>query len=127
MSKELQEQLAHMLSSLLDTANTATAWTKGQLPLLIAEKVRFGVIENALLVIVAAVVFGFAMKLAVAGWREQKEAPDYADDGMPQVVFGGIVAVVSGLFMLLSVRDALLAYFAPRLYIIEWLTALAKS
>lgn len=127
MSKELQDQLAHMLSSLLDTANTATAWTKGQLPLLIAEKVRFGVIENALWAVVAAVVFAVAVKVAYAGWKEQKEAPDYHDDGIPTMVIGGVASGVSGLFMLFSVRDALLAYYAPRLYIIEWLTALAKS
>lgn len=115
MNEDLQKQLAEMLAKLSDTAQNTATWTGNQLPLLVQEKLVFGrVWETGLFIVVVALAFLVAMTARTA-WRDQ-----WDDDR----VVGGMLWGMTGLNVALAVAQAysmLMVWFAPRLYIVEWL------
>jgi hypothetical protein len=123
MNDELQRQLAEFLKFLLAQAQDATTWAKTQIPPLIEDKIRFGRVWHS---IVALVCLGLASQL----WRFVRHAwrqiPD-DDDWTLGLVAGAFGVAVAVGFALDALRDAVLAWTAPRLYVVEWLVALTKT
>lgn len=121
MNPDLQKQLAEMLAKLTDVAGDATAFAKAQIPPLVQEKIAFGrVWESALL---AALLAALVLVLHIAGraWRE-----NWTGDG-----FGGVMlyALAAGICIgvIGQAHECLLAWIAPRLYIVEWLTSMVTK
>ncbi len=127
---KLSEQLQQTLAALLANAQDAAAWTKGQVPLLVQEKILFGRIWSTAMVIMLAALgvwlYGSSKQFyAVA--KAHKDAGRHDVDmwlerpgGMLNIGAAILCAVVSCL-ALEAGRNAALAWFAPRLYIVEWL------
>jgi uncharacterized membrane protein len=119
MDPELTKQLQQLLAALLANAQDAATWAKAELPLLVQEKVAFGRAWNTTILAIS-VVLGIVVYHAYTRWKLHKFRDD--DNKWAACTFGVIApAFVVGIIFLVSLRWTLLAWFAPRLYILEWL------
>lgn len=125
MSEELQKQLAEMLKSLMATAQDATTWAKGEIPLLVKEKIMLGRVEETVYFVVSllvgAVILYYSLKLWKHSWQLTKEDAD------EPVILANIIGVILSVVVIYPSHNFFTVWFAPRLYIIEWLTSLVKK
>lgn len=122
MDPELLKQLQQLLAQLLANAQDAAAWAKGEIPLLVQEKIAFGrAWETALLV--AALGWTIFAVTKIVPWA-RKTSDD--TDGLTWLIAGVAIVVGAGCSAV-QIHDALLVWFAPRLYIVEWLFDLVHS
>lgn len=130
MDQELQKQLVAVLAKLMDVAQQGATWTAGQIPPLIQEKIIYGRIEHTLGVVVCAFFIYCTYHAAGRSYRLAKESDDLGGEeiagilGVIGSVVGFLIAVAYGLSHL---NWALMAWFAPRLFIVEWLSSLIKG
>lgn len=124
MTPELQKQLAELLAKLMDVASDATKWAGSQIPPLVQEKIMLGrVVESAWML--AAAVFAFVIiRASVRFWPR---ALQLTKDGDDPVVVVPVLGVGLGFVVLMIRLEAFaLVWFAPRLYIVEWLKSMVK-
>lgn len=145
MNPELQKQLAEMLAKLMDATQNAATWTSGQIPLLVQEKIAYGrASETAWMVVfvVGVVGFGLTAKRRVPVWtaaladerdmcRTSNRGYDEAVVNKTVVTFmiacGSLLAAVLCLVAFLAnINNFMLVWFAPRLYIVEWLRTMIQ-
>jgi hypothetical protein len=126
MNEQLQKQLAEYLAALSATVKSGSDFVLEQAPLLVQEKVVYGrVIETALLIAGVGAVC-FAVWVFKKGWTY--EADSYMDDTrlmltIPAVI-GGVVATIATVTQMSAVA---MVWFAPRLYILEWVVGMVRS
>jgi len=121
---ELQKQLAELLRALLANAQDAATWAKAEIPLLVQEKIAFGrAWETTGLVLFLVGVGGLA--LAWRKWNAHQFDDD--DDKVGVAVALTFASIVMGTFTGSQLHDTLLVWFAPRLYILEWLIGMVKK
>lgn len=124
MDPELTKQLQQLLAALLANAQDAATWAKAELPLLVKEKIAFGRAWDSALLVVLLLVSIFVVK-AWNRWSAY-EANDVFNKGALAIPMG--IATVLWLGMCVAqLHDVLLVWFAPRLYIVEWLIGMLKS
>lgn len=136
MNEELQKQLAALLASLMNVASDGAKWAGSQIPPLVQEKILYGRISHTAWAVLFAVVAWQAARVTAMFYRQA--CADRADraskgfdphiwpdrpGGLPSIGCGALVFIASCLAVL-NLNDALLAWFAPRLYIVEWLRTL---
>lgn len=122
MSDELKTQLTQLLGALLTNVQNAAGWAGGQIPLLIQEKILVDRIFLTVVFLVCLVVFVGSVKLIFycttklenCGWRKEGK---YVAGNIVGVVF----AVASLIVTIAASYDLFLVWFAPRLYILNWL------
>lgn len=122
MDPKLSEQLQQTLAALLANAQDAAAWTKGQLPLLVQEKILFGRINETVQLLIVMGALAFCLTLCYRCVLK-------LIDGEYQEEIGYIISIGAtgfasiGLFILFATQLDLVmkVWFAPRLYIVEWL------
>jgi len=121
LNSDNQQKLNDSLSSLLDWAKSAGDFVAGQVPLVAQEIIHFGIASYAFFCVLAVVgiVYGLWALPKVA-----KQTDPYIEllletSGLASVMFG-VVALLRCGYMLLMVT------FAPRLYLIEYLSNLVK-
>lgn len=126
MDPELQKQLQQLLASLLANAQDAATWAKGEIPLLIKEKIAFGrAWETSMLVIfITALVVMY--KWPFQKWRTYNFR-ETDNKWLAAILFITIPSIVLVLLILVVFNSTLQVWFAPRLYIVEWLFDLIKS
>ena len=113
MNPELQKELAAWL------IQPGTNFFIGQTPLIVKEKLLYSPIEDILLLVAAilSIIFGRHCYKHAKIWGEGDDNP-----------LGYIGAVIMGgggiLSFLVLLSDLMKIIFAPRLYIIEWLSTL---
>lgn len=127
MSDELKTQLTQLLGALLTNVQNAAGWAGGQIPLLIQEKILVDRIFLTVVLLVSLAVFVGSVKLILHCTNALKNT-DWSDEG--QYIAGNIVGVAFGLlslsFILVSSYDLFLVWFAPRLYILNWLRGMIR-
>jgi len=128
MSDELQAQLAAFLSAMLDAAKLGGEWATGQIPLLVQDKILYGRVMESLTVAMGA---GLLLGGALCVRSLVKHGAFEGDDPFSACAFlslvGAIIGSGMGTFVFFdNVPDAVQVWLAPRLYIIEWLSGLAK-
>lgn len=120
MNEALQRELAALLRKLSDAATQGASWAGEQIPPLVEEVLLFARIEHALML-------GLLVALAYVGSRLLRYCHarawdlDRYGELIPASVIGVLAlagAVIGGA---VNARALLMAWFAPRLYIIEWL------
>lgn len=124
MSDELQKQLAAMLAQLGNFAGDASKFASEQIPPLVQEKIALGRIEGTVWFLASIVVVWFVVSL----WRRLRRwQPE--DDDDKGLAFAGLGVLSLGAFALFSLafHTCATAWFAPRLFIVEWLTALVQK
>lgn len=122
MSEELKTQLTQLLAALLTNVQNAAGWAGGQIPLLIQEKILVDRIFLTIVFLVCLTVFVGSVKLILhctnavenCGWREEGK---YAAGNIVGVLFG----LASLIITIAASYDLFLVWFAPRLYILNWL------
>jgi len=127
MNDDLQKQLAEMLAKLSATVQEGATWAGQQIPPLVQEKILLGRIESLIdLAVFAGVAYvGYRILRYCAvtlKWdvdRNERIIP-FSMGGVGLCLFGSICAA-------LSVHDVILVWFAPRLYIVEWLAGLVRK
>ena len=126
MNPELQKQLAEMLAKLTE----AGTWAGEQIPPLVQEKILFGrVIEPLWMFVSIALMYGGYR----AGRACQKIAVEaYDSDGKEFAgvmgVIGSVVVIVGGAVIFFSsIEPTIMAWLAPRLYILEWLKGMVTN
>lgn len=137
MDPELQKQLVQMLKDLSSGVSAATNWTAGQLGPLVQEKILFGRIsETALLLIFVASTVALAWLGCVFAWgrimaiKKAKGNISFGDchaDGWGfLLVAANVSAIVTFVMSVCQLVETLEVWFAPRLYIVEWLKTFVK-
>ena len=117
MSEELQKQLALLLEKLLAGAEQMKDFAAEQLPPLVEEIIRLGRVEHTAFVQIAVTLLAVAIQKRQT-WRELLDD----DNPLGLLIPGGLI-FVGGALLLTHTHECFTAWAAPRLYIIEWLTA----
>lgn len=127
MNPELQKELAAWLAALREHAEAGMNFATDQAPLVVQEALRLGRVESALVELscVLGVILGawVCWRGLRAFWTAQQQQPDTAV-GFPRVAIGGAVGTASSIAFFVNLHWLLSAWFAPRIYIIEWLKGL---
>lgn len=129
MNDELQKQLAMMLSNLQGAATTATQWGAAQIPPLVAEKIAFGRVWETWSTLGCLIVALVGLMLLFKWAIPLQKKNEYTDPGPIFACVGsGVLAFGAFIGFLTNLYPCLLVWFAPRLYIVEWLkTIVVKS
>jgi hypothetical protein len=151
MSPELQQQLTQYLALLLDAVRTGVAFTQEQVPLIIQEKIFLarlqhttwlvvGVVMTFLLVhfVKTAFLRGFE---ADAEWTRYTRAYEEANVNVRKTlthtagakwaqtwmnILPGLVCLMGPFMIMTHLTMCYQVWFAPRLYILEWLIQVVK-
>lgn len=132
MNPDLQKQLSLMLAKLTDATQTAAAWTTGQIPPLVQEKIVFGRVWETslwLLLVLMAFLGTFVCWKAMIAQRILLKKNQFDDDIL--LIFGaigsGLVAAGCVVGAIGQLESVFMVWFAPRLYIVEWLREMLKA
>lgn len=118
MNPQLQSALAEILKLLTDAAKVAGTMGKEQLPLLVQEILKWGMIS-------AAFWTGFGL-LLLAGGIGLVRASLYGR-GDESTGVGGLLMITAGLFAIgWNTYNLLYIYTAPRLYLLDQIKDLIK-
>lgn len=120
----MNDKLEQILQFLLESAQAAQNFSQEQIPLVAQEIVAYGrAVEtgSAVASIFALSVIGYAFKKTFQ-WIKKEDAWDAS----PLLALFSIPAIPSILWTFESFDGALMAWFAPRLYLIEYVSNLIK-
>jgi hypothetical protein len=127
MNDELQHQLAELLKALLAAAQDAKAFAETQIPPLVWEKVWFGRVWHTA-VTIGCLLIAWRLTRAV---RWCYERADFEKNDHPGFYFGAGACSIAIIFLcagsVSEAHDALLAWVAPRIYIVEWLISITTK
>lgn len=126
MSAELQKQLLDMLKNLLTLATTGADWVAGQIPPLVQERILLGRIEETtwlVIMVLWATLTGYMTYRGVrwAIWMFKDDGENFPAFLLP--IFTTVIGLVP---LMLTFHAFVLVWFAPRLYIVEWLREMTK-
>lgn len=126
------ESLAELISWLKLTVESGTQFVSEQAPLVAWEIVVFGRAISTFIFLFAALMICVSIFLLKKGTQKIKALEEAAHSEEGALIIQTILFMVSGVFSSVfgvvtlteSHRDFFLSWFAPRLYIIEYLTNL---
>ena len=128
MNPELQKQLADMLAKLTDATTGAVTWASAQIPPLVTEKIALGRAEESLWMAFSIALFIGAAICSVMLWRSALSGEGMDEDTCAAICFGQLVLFALGLLPVYwNLHSFLLVWFAPRLYIVEWLKTMVTK
>lgn len=124
MDPELSKQLQQLLAALLQNTQDAAIWAKAEIPLLVQEKIAFGRAWNTSMLVISTLL----LLVCYHGFNRWRAHKFHDSDNKALACFFGVVvpAVVASIMFLVSLRFTLLAWFAPRIYILEWLIDMVR-
>lgn len=126
MNEELQRELKLWLTSLRDHAGRAEDFVLEQAPLVVREYVLLGRVESLLTVLALAIaVYGLA-RLCHWGVKQSGDHV-YGDAAAPACILGGAGVILAGICLICSIHWAVVAWFAPRIYVLDYLVGLVKG
>lgn len=145
MNPELQKELAAWLIKLKDAADAGASFALEQAPLIVQEKVAYGRISAIVWVLIPLVLAPLAVFAAarlahrVSALSIQREelkrggqwtqALEIIDEQIPAAVAAALCGIGGFVFTLTAfaqIDEAIKVWFAPRLYVAEWLAGLLK-
>lgn len=123
MDPALQQKLAEILDYLLQTTKASVEFAGQQLPLIAWEQVAFARAWHTTLVVLPLV--GFAILLHYVRVAYAREADEDVRAGLwaAGLVGGVVCAGVAGT----NLYWALMAWFAPRVYLLNWAAELVRT
>lgn len=132
MDPALQQKVTEILDYLLKTTKAGVDFASEQLPLVAWEQVAFARVWYPLVVVLC--VAGIAVTASTRRWQWvrawDKEHTDKEDRGIAISVYtvGMIIATaILGVALFIHLKIAVLAWFAPRVYLLQWAVELVKS
>lgn len=128
MNEELQKQLAALLAGLLHVAGDAAKFAGDQIPPLVQEKIIFGRVDETLQLVLVVAVCIVSIVLCTRCVRRLIAGKFDDEFGW---VFGTVGTGAVALFTLfasaMQLEMVLMVWFAPRLYIVEWLKGMVTK
>ncbi len=121
MNDELQKQLAAMLAQM----QSAVTVVGDQIPPLVHEKVFIGRIEDTFTLVFCLAVVACGVRLLLFARSKQFDGDDGAV--VAATIIGAGVSLIFSILSFVSLHYVLSAWFAPRLYIMEWLADMVKK
>lgn len=121
MDTQLQQQLADYLKLILETIKTGSTFVAGQVPLVVQEKITYGRAEETITLVILIVLVYLSYRTVRWGMDQNDEMSVVA------CVVGGIGILLFTVLALIELDFVLKVWFAPRLYIIEWIVSLLKD
>lgn len=125
----MKEELAKQLAAWLERLSAGADFVVAQAPSIVQERLLFGRISETFYFAVGVIgcaLFAFAIHRHIARAKAEAGAHfDMIDDANPCVVLPSFFGVVlCGVFAAVKVEALILVWFAPRIYIINWLRGL---
>ena len=125
MNEELQKQLAESIKGFTETlggaADTAKAFAQEQVPDVIHQYVMWGIINNLILFTVCITsIVGFILAFKTLGKRS-----DF-DTGFFIILGGGLWFLPSVIGAVMTFREMVLIYIAPKVWLIQEAARLLK-
>lgn len=137
MNPDLQKQLADMLAKLTDVAGAASSWAGQQIPPLVQEKIVYGRISSTCWVVLIAVaiwpVAVYTRRFYRQACADRASKEGYRSDIWPErpgglaSMLGAVLTVGLTVSFFINLNEALLVWFAPRLYVVEWLRGMVSK
>lgn len=128
MSKDLQKQLAELLAGLMNFASDAKQFAAQQIPPLVQEKITLGRVEESIYFAACMALFAGGMYALWHFWKWGVAAGKEDDDMYGPLCLGSLlILAISVVPPLRDLHDFLLVWFAPRLYIVEWLKTMVTK
>jgi hypothetical protein len=125
----VNDRIASSIETILGYVQSTAELVKEQAPLVVQELIRWGIVWGVLSVILSAALFALCCFALPRGYRLAKECPDYSGDepvGVGIVCASALLGVASVCEFIHAIRDVMLAVFAPRLFVIEYLRGLVQ-
>jgi len=113
MNEQLQKQLAELLAK----AQDAAMWAGSQIPPLVQEKIVFGRAWETLCLVLLIVGVVISYRITRWGVESDNEAS----------FFGGFAGIAMAGVAIAQTHAVLMVWFAPRLYIVEWLRSMIQK
>lgn len=134
MSAELQRALLEALKGLLVTVSSATGWAQGQLPLIVQEKLRYEILQVwfelgcLTLVLIIGIIWAALWQRSYTAVRLEKDSHYDNDDWRLPVGYIplGIIILVWIIACCLDISALIQLYYAPRVFILEWVRTLIR-
>ena len=126
MDPELQKKLAAILDYLLETSKQAVDFASDQLPLVAWEMIAYARAWHTVITVIAALVLLWwltGMRKVIKGCNDR--LPSY-DKDLPWALWA-LCLIPINLTLFIQLSEALKAWFAPRVYLLEWAASLIKS
>lgn len=125
MNDELQKQLAAYMQTIAAAAGDGTSFVLAQAPLVVQEKILFARIENAVFLVLfgcGAIWFARHMRVFHAQTKKSESSYDvyFEKRGGLASIGCGAASAVCVLLGAMCLSEGLKAWFAPRLFIVEW-------
>lgn len=135
MDPELKKQLLEMLQHLLSSIEKGATFVTDQIPPLVQEKIALGRIEETLWISVYLISL-FAIPLflvnSVKHFQLATKAELNSSEETRGIVFGlanaagVVICFFNAIQLFFNMHNFLLVWFAPRIYIVEWLKEMVK-
>lgn len=131
MDPKLQQQLAEYLKEFVGAVKAGGEFALQQAPLVVQEKIAYGRASTAITLLMSIAILGAVARSAPAVGRLITAADRDGDAAkMAGAVIATVVMLVAGFVSAIvffgTYEDALKVWFAPRLYILEWVASLVK-
>lgn len=123
MNEQLQKELAAWLSQLREATQSGASFAIDQAPKIVQEKIIVGRVEETVFfVALVALTFGLAW------FVRHVSRDDYPSEGaIIGSIFAGIGMCITAVLSFVAFHNAAMAWFAPRIYVIEWLVGMVKA
>jgi hypothetical protein len=127
MNDELQNKLAEVLGGIAEGVSQAKDFAVEQLPDVAQQYIMFGRMWETAAFVMLVAATGLFTWMFFRGWNAPDEA-GYRDMERAQmlILFGSIPGVVFAIFSIAQLKDVLLVWFAPKLYLLQGIAGLVK-
>lgn len=130
VAETIAPQVEQTVNSLLQYLQSGMHFANEQAPLLVNEIIKWGIFENLLFFVIFLIPLFVCIFMTCHYFRKIKNSGNYSHFGKENFVFGLVagwtLSSLSIVVSLLCFVDAFRAILAPRLYLIEYLSHLAK-
>lgn len=128
ITDNINQTLNELLNFVKDGSQTAVAFGKEQIPLVVQEILVWGKVEAVLAIIGS--IFLLSVGLAFIYWT-YKKFEEWDDDHNIMMIFGPLVSVLcsifGSIFLIASIHALCYTIFAPRLYLIDKITEMING
>jgi hypothetical protein len=121
---ELIKRLNELLDFLIANASSTKDFVLSQSPHIIQEIVTYGRVSNTIYVVVSFIIFITSLVLFVLSFRKLVNASTDAQF-LPAAAFFTL-GIGSGVGILYHIRDFIIAWTAPRLYMLNYICELIR-
>ena len=130
MNEQLQKELAAWLSQLRGAAESGVNFALEQAPLVVQEKILYGRVVETVWLLIGLACVAACIVLLPKMWRKAIHLVNnerWDEITYIPCVITTIVATIPTFFIVeVHIAPVIKVWFAPRLYVVEWLATLVK-